>query len=107
MSFSTYKVLYLLVLIKFLQIYKSICHEIATQLTFSINLSLEEGIFPDFLKESKVITIFKKGRSNQNMCENFRLLSILSHSVRFFFKLVTFCLNHFLETFSSLHYLQY
>lgn len=37
---------------------RSIRHEMATPLTFWIDLSFEESKFPDFLRESKVIGIY-------------------------------------------------
>ena len=40
-----------------------------------INLSFETGIFPDLCKLAKVIPIFKAG--NENLCENYRPISLL------------------------------
>ena len=45
-------------------------------LTIVINLSLEQGIFPDSLKVAKVIPTFKQG--SRPLYNNYRPLSILS-----------------------------
>ena len=40
-----------------------------------INLTFESGIFPDLCKVAKVTPVFKSG--NENLCENFRPISLL------------------------------
>ena len=50
--------------------------EIFRPLTYIINLSLEQGIFPDSLKIAKVIPIFKQG--SRSSCNNYRPISVLS-----------------------------
>ena len=49
---------------------------IYSPLTYVINLSLEQGIFPDSLKVAKVIPMFKQG--SRSLCNNYRPISVLS-----------------------------
>ena len=49
---------------------------IYSPLTYVINLSLKQGIFPDSLKVAKVIQIFKQG--SRSLCNNYRPISVLS-----------------------------
>ena len=49
---------------------------IYSPLTFVINLSLKQDIFPDSLKVAKVIPIFKQG--SRSLCNNNRPISVLS-----------------------------
>ena len=49
--------------------------EIFKPLTYIINLTLEQGIFPDSLKIAKVIPIFKQG--SRLLCNNYRPISVL------------------------------
>ena len=44
-------------------------------MTYIINLTLEQGIFPDSLKIAKVIPIFKQG--SRLLCNNYRPISVL------------------------------
>ena len=50
--------------------------EIFRPLTYIINLTLKQGIFPDSLKIAKVIPIFKQG--SRSSCNNHRPISVLS-----------------------------
>ena len=45
-------------------------------LTYVINSSLKQGIFPDSLKVAKVIPIFKQG--SRSLCNNYRPISVFS-----------------------------
>ena len=49
---------------------------IYSPLTYVINLSLKQGIFPDSLKVAKVIPIFKQG--SLSSCTNYCPISVLS-----------------------------
>ena len=49
---------------------------IYSPLTYVINLSLKQGIFPDSLKVAKVIPIFKQG--SLSLCTNYCPISVLS-----------------------------
>jgi hypothetical protein len=55
---------------------KEVKFAIATPLVHIFNLSLNEGIFPDSLKCSRTIPIFKAG--NPLLCNNYRPISLLS-----------------------------
>jgi hypothetical protein len=55
---------------------KEVKFEIATPLVHIFNLSLNEGIFPESLKCSRTIPIFKAG--NPLLCDNYRPISLLS-----------------------------
>ena len=50
--------------------------EIFRPVTYIINLTLKQGIFPDSLKIAKVIPIFKQGP--RSSCGNYRPISVLS-----------------------------
>ena len=45
-------------------------------LTYILNLTLKQGIFPDNLKIAKVIPVFKQGPHSS--CSNYRPISVLS-----------------------------
>ena len=45
-------------------------------MTYIINLTLKQGIFPDSLKIAKVIPIFKQ--CSRSLCNNYRPISVLS-----------------------------
>nr|CAH7761994.1 unnamed protein product [Callosobruchus chinensis] len=55
---------------------KAASHFVVHPLTYLINMSLVEGIFPDCLKIAKVVPIFKNG--NKQQVSNYRPISILS-----------------------------
>lgn len=55
---------------------KSSRREIAKPLTFIINLCFEKGIFPEALKISKVLPLFKKGK--KDCYDNYRAISLVS-----------------------------
>ena len=54
---------------------KTVQHELAPSITLVINQSLKTGIFPDKLKNAKVIPIYNKGEDN--VFNNYRLISLL------------------------------
>ena len=60
---------------------------ISDPLLLIINLSLSSGVFPDKLKISKIITIFKT--DNASLAQNYRPISILSA----FSSMMTYYLN--------------
>ena len=47
----------------------------SNQLSKLVNLTFETGIFPDLYKLAQVIPVFKAG--NENLCENYRPISLL------------------------------
>ena len=60
--------------------------EIFKPLTYIINLTLEQGIFPNSLKIAKVIPIFKQG--SRSSCNNYRPISVLSVLSKIFEKCI-------------------
>ena len=50
--------------------------EIFRPVSYIINLTLKQGIFPDSFKIAKVIPIFKQG--SRSSCDNYRPISVLS-----------------------------
>ena len=63
-------------------------------LTYIINMSFMEGVFPSELKLAKVIPIFKSGDSTK--MSNYRPISILSFFSKIFEKLMYNIVNNFL-----------
>ena len=60
-----------------------------------INLSFSTGLFPKILKQAKIIPIFKKG--DQQDCNNYRPISLLSNISKIIAKLAHWQLYEFLE----------
>ena len=59
-------------------IIKQCINEYITPLTYLLNLSINEGIFPDELKIAKVIPIYKS--DNEQSINNYRPISVLPYS---------------------------
>lgn len=72
----------------------SVASSISTPLALLINKSLTEGLFPDALKISKVIPIYKKG--NKDEFTNYRPISLLSSISKIFEKAMHIQLTTFL-----------
>ena len=66
------------------RVLKSIAHIIELPLSIIINKSFLDGVFPDKLKLSKVIPIFKSGEKNS--MNNYRPISILPNFIKIFEK---------------------
>lgn len=75
---------------------KAVSEEISEVLSFLINLSFETGIFPNTLKHSIVVPIFKKG--DPNVVTNYRPISLLSPIAKVVEKIMKFRLQNFLES---------
>ena len=56
------------------RVIKCISNEIVAPLTHIFNLSIQKGQYPDLLKISKVIALFKKG--NKLLPQNYRPISL-------------------------------
>ena len=63
---------------------KDIANEIIVPLSHTINLSFSSGKFPDILKESKVIPLYKKG--DKTLPENYRPLTLTSNVAKIYEK---------------------
>ena len=64
-------------------------------LTNTINHSLKESTFPDGLKQSEVITVYKKFDPLQK--ENYRAVILLPHISKVFERLIYKQVNNFME----------
>jgi len=74
---------------------KEIISTIITPITHIFNLSLKQGIFPSQFKISKIIPIFKKGKTDD--IKNYRPISLLSPLSKILEKLIFVRLSHFLS----------
>lgn len=76
---------------------KSVVNHIVKPLTYLINRSLSEGIFPDILKVAKIIPLHKKG--DKTSIDNYRPIALLSSISKIlerviFKRIVAFSLQH-------------
>ena len=69
------------------------------------NLSFSTGTFPNILKTSSVMPIYKKG--SQMLCHNFRPISLISNISKLIEKLMYSRLYNFLNTYNCLSNLQF
>ena len=101
-TLKTYKTAgQVLFLEEFLKISKNACKPISDL----INLSFPSGNFPEILKQAKGIPIFKKG--DQQNCNNYRPISLLSNISKILEKLIHKQLYGFLEIKNCLYTHQY
>ena len=70
-----------------------------------LNTSLEEGVFPDFLKLAEVCPIFKK--NDKNKCENYRPISLLSNISKLYERMMHTRLYGFFEKFQLFYKQQF
>ena len=76
-----------------MQLLKSIAVEISVPLAHVFNLSLKNGIFPEALKKSRTVPIFKGG--NAELCDNYRPISLQNSIAKILEKMVaTQLVNH-------------
>ena len=68
---------------------------ICMPLGFIYNLSIKEGVFPDKLKLSRVVPIFKSGARND--CNNYRPIALISTFSKIFEKIVAIKLTNHIE----------
>ena len=66
-----------------------------TSLTYLINLSINEGVFPDELKMAKVIPIYTS--DNEQSINNYRPISVLPYFSKIFEKVIANHVIDFLE----------
>ena len=76
-------------------IMKQCINEYMTPLTYLINLSINEGVFPYELKIAKVIPIYKS--DNEQSINNYRPISVLPYYSKIFEKVITNHVIDFLE----------
>ena len=76
-------------------ILKEIKKEISEPMSTLINLSFDTGDFPNCLKLAKVIPVYKKG--DQQECNNYRPISLLSNISKLIEKLLYNRLHKFLN----------
>ena len=86
-------------LLKFLAI------ELSWPLAHIFNLSLTTGIFPDRLKSSRTVPIFKAGRND--LCDNYRPIALLSTLSKILEKMVSVKLVNHLDRNKILYEHQY
>ena len=86
-------------------IMKQCINEYITPLTHLINLSINEGIFPDELKIAKVIPIYKS--DNQQSINNYRPISVLPFFSKIFERVIANHVTDFLEESNILNDNQY
>ncbi len=86
-------------LLKFLAI------ELSWPLVHIFNLSLTTGVFPDRLKFSSTVPIFKSGRNN--LCDNYRPIALLSTLSKILEKMVSVKLVNNLDRNKILYEHQY
>ena len=79
--------------------------ELSLPLSIIFNISIKTGIFPDLLKLSKTIPVFKKG--SKMAVENYRPISLLSNINKIFEKLMYNRVYKFLEDNKCLYDLQF
>jgi len=84
---------------------KAIAIEISWPLAHIFNNSLRQGIFPDRLKMSRTVPIFKAGRAD--LCDNYRPISLLSTLSKVLEKIVSVQLVNHLDRNKILYEHQY
>ena len=78
---------------------------ISAPLTNIINLSLQKGIFPDKLKLTKVISIYKA--NDPSLFTNYRPISLLSNFSKFLEKVMYNRITEFVEQYNILYRCQF
>ena len=84
---------------------KHLNNEISTVLAELFNLSFSTGVFPDILKTSSVLPLFKK--DSKLICGNYRPISLLSNISKLLEKLMYSRLYSFMTIFTCLAELQF
>jgi hypothetical protein len=84
---------------------KKISVNIFVPLSHIFNLSIQQGIFPDKLKISRTVPIFKSG--NAELCDNYRPISLLSSLSKILERMISIQLVNHLELNKLLYDHQY
>jgi potassium voltage-gated channel Eag-related subfamily H protein 8 len=88
-----------------MKLLKQIIQGISVPLSHIFNLSLQSGIFPDKLKISRTVPVFKSG--NPASCDNYRPISLLPSVSKILEKLVAIQLTNHIELNNLLYKHQY
>ena len=88
-----------------LTLLKALANEISIPLGHIFNLSLQNGKFPEKLKSSRVVPIFKAG--DATICDNYRPISLVSSISKILEKIVASKLTNHLESNNLLYEHQY
>jgi hypothetical protein len=88
-----------------LKLLKNVIHQIVTPLSHIFNKSLELGIFPEKLKESRVVPIFKAG--DPKLADNYRPISLVNTLSKILEKIVSIKLTNHLQINKLLYKHQY
>ena len=84
---------------------RNIILSISNILSILFNKCIENGVYPDVLKTSKVIILYKKG--NKNDCSNYRPISLTSQFSKIFEKILKVRMFSFLDTNSLINNSQF
>jgi retron-type reverse transcriptase len=87
------------------QLFGKTKHVLSKPISDLVNLSFNTGIFPDILKCSQIVPIFKTG--NETDVANYRPISILPTLSKIFEKCMCNRITHYLDTFSLISPCQY
>ena len=74
---------------------KFILNSVSVPLAHIFDLSLKNGIFPNKLKSSRVVPVFKSG--DRKICDNYRPISLVSSIAKILEKIVALKLTNHLE----------
>ena len=88
-----------------LKILKHVSYEICTPLAHIFNLSLESGIFPEKMKSSRTVPVYKAG--DPKLCDNYRPISLVNTFSKILEKMVSIKLTNHLQINDLLYKHQY
>ena len=88
-----------------LKLVKYVAHEISRPLAHIFNLSLQKGIFPENLKSSRTVPIFKS--RDPKLCDNYQPISLVNTLSKILEKMVHVNLTNHLELNDLLYKHQY
>jgi len=88
-----------------LKLVKSVRTEISTPLAHIFNLSLTNGVFPESLKCSRTVPVYKSGQKNS--CDNYRPISLVPTFSKILEKIVAIKLSNHLDINKLLYKHQY
>ena len=84
-----------------MKLVKFLAPEICIPLSHIFNLSLAGGVFPDYLKASRITPIHKGGSSE--VCDNYRPIALQSTIAKILEKIVAISLTNHLDINKLLH----